>query len=99
MRKQSEGGLDGTVGDLGYPSVQVQGISGAVSASAGAYHSLVLAQDGTVWEWGDDYFNEKTSWPRPRQVAGLNGVIRIAACSRYSLALLNDGPVGVWGYD
>ena len=42
--------------------VQVRGLSGVVSASAGSSDSLAVLSDGTVWTWG-------TYQPEPTRVA------------------------------
>jgi uncharacterized repeat protein (TIGR01451 family) len=38
--------------------LQVAGLSGVVSISAGAVHSLAVKRDGTVWAWGGNYHGE-----------------------------------------
>lgn len=48
----SEGQLgDGTTTNRATP-VQVPGLTGVTAVAAGAIHSLVLRNDGTVWAWG-----------------------------------------------
>jgi alpha-tubulin suppressor-like RCC1 family protein len=77
------------------------GITGAVAA--GAYHTLALKADGTVWSWGynasgqlgDGSLVQRLS---PVQVSGLTDVVAIAAGSaNTSLALKRDGTVWGWG--
>jgi uncharacterized protein (TIGR03437 family) len=70
--------------------------SGRVIA-AGDSHSLALALDGTVWEWG----GPGALWPQslrlaPVQVGGLAGVVSVAGDGPLSLALKDDGTVWRW---
>ncbi len=61
--------------------------------AAGEAHSVAIAWDGTVWEWG----GSSLAPSRPHQVIGLSGATAVAASSNYSLALKNDGSVWQWG--
>lgn len=103
---------DNSFGQLGVgPSVQtygmlvqVSGLSGVVAIAAGYSYSLALANDGTVWGWGDDIFGQLGNGPYhggpvPAQVTSVTGVAAIAAGDAYALALKSDGTVWVWGYD
>lgn len=62
----------------------------AVAVVAGAYHSVVLKDDGTVAAWGRE--GGQATVP-----AGLVGVQAIAAGPFHTLALKNDGTVVAWG--
>ncbi|MDN4071386.1 S-layer homology domain-containing protein [Paenibacillus vini] len=73
----------------------------AISGRLG-YHSMALAEDGTVWTWGENDSGElgdgtKTLRNVPVQVQGLDQVAAIAAGGYYSLALKEDGTVWAWG--
>ncbi|TAJ78805.1 MAG: hypothetical protein EPO42_07300 [Gallionellaceae bacterium] len=55
---------------------QVPGLTGIISIAAGAYHSLAVKNDGTVWAWGDNTQGQlgdgsKTNRSSPVQVQGL----------------------------
>ena len=78
----------------------------------GAYHTLALKNDGTVWAWGgnasgqlgDGTIGGYTSKNTPVQVLDpsdptgyLTGVIAIAAGDEHSLALKGDGTIYAWG--
>lgn len=91
---------------------QVSGINNAVTVAAGYWHSLVLANDGTVWAFGGDpygqlgngtdsggvgTFQHTLDFPSPVKVSGLTGVTGIAAGIGFSLALKSDGTVWQWG--
>lgn len=67
------------------------GITNAVAISAGAFHNLVLRQDGTVVAFGDNAYGESTM---PQSATN---VVSVAAGSFFSLALRNDGTVIAWG--
>jgi uncharacterized protein (TIGR03437 family) len=75
----------------------------AVALAAGAYYSLGLDSDGTVWAWGDNTYGQfgnltLPSLAGPIKVSGLTGVfVAIAAGGAHSLALKSDGTVWAWG--
>jgi len=84
--------------------VQVSSLTGVIAIAAGAYHSLALKNDGTVWAWGYNNYGQLGNGSNifysnvPVQVSSLTGVIAVAAMgSSHSLALKNDGTVWAWG--
>jgi alpha-tubulin suppressor-like RCC1 family protein len=84
--------------------VQVKGLSSVKSISAGAYHSIALKNDGTVWAWGENLYGElgngtTTNSFLPVQVKDLTDVKSISAGAYHSIALKNDGTVWTWGYN
>ncbi len=80
-----------------------------VAISAGAYHTLALRSDGTVWTWGYNLsYNGELKDTDTRsvvynrnavQITQLSGIVAIAAGAYHSLALKNDGSVWAWGYN
>jgi alpha-tubulin suppressor-like RCC1 family protein len=96
-------GTSGTNSDRGIP-VQVKELSGVVSIGSGAYHSLAVKSDGTVWTWGHNNDGQLgdgviTDSSTPVQVIGLNSMVAVAGGENHSLALKSDGTVWVWGYN
>ena len=65
----------------------------AVGISAGAWHSLVLRDDGTLLTWGENY-DGQCDVP-----TNAFNVIGVAAGGYHSLALKRDGTVMGWGAD
>ncbi|MFH1282651.1 MAG: T9SS type A sorting domain-containing protein [bacterium] len=86
--------------------VHVIGLEGKkiVAVSAGDQHSFALADDGSVWMWGDNdayQLNNGTVYDKsiPEQIRGLKDktVIALSAGEDYALALADDGSVWGWG--
>ena len=75
------------------------GLSNAVAAAGGIYHSLVLNADGTVVAWGAGMNNTGASPSYGQAIvpAGLSNVVAVAAGFYHSLALKADGTVVAWG--
>jgi alpha-tubulin suppressor-like RCC1 family protein len=71
--------------------IKVQGLSNAISVSAGDQSVVVLKSDGTVVDWGGSY-------SKGGQVE-LTNVVSIAAGGNHSLALKRDGTVWAWGHN
>jgi alpha-tubulin suppressor-like RCC1 family protein len=72
--------------------------------AAGAYHSLFLRKDGTVWAWGQNVAGQlgtgstsSTPIPQPTQVNALPAIKALAAGIAHSLALDVSGNVWAWG--
>jgi large repetitive protein len=95
---------DGTTASASLP-VRVTtrtGLAGVTALAAGAEHSLALAEDGTVWAWGNNdhgQLGNGTTIPSnlPAAVPALARVAAIAAGAEHSLALAEDGTVWAWG--
>ena len=67
--------------------------------AAGGQHSLALASDGTVWEWGyQNGANTRATFAAPSQVRGLSQIVAVSGGSTHSLAVKGDGTVWAWGY-
>lgn len=70
--------------------------------SGGAYHSMTLKSNGSVWAWGLNEYTQlgdgtNTNSSTPIQVSGLSGVITIDGGWGHNLALKLDGTVWAWG--
>ncbi len=88
--------------------IQVLGAGGSgyltnVSAiSAGAFFSLALKKDGTVWAWGQNdngQLGDNTTTERdvPVQVLNISGASAIAAGGAHGLTLMADTSLRAWG--
>ncbi|HUI99887.1 MAG TPA: hypothetical protein VLY46_06600 [Usitatibacter sp.] len=72
------------------------------SISAGGWHSLALATDGTARAWGDDTAGALGSAralasTQPVPVTGISDVVAIATGDSHTVALKRDGTVWAWG--
>lgn len=85
----------------------VSTFTGNVAIASGAYHSLALRCDGTVWSWGRNNFGQlgdgttqdhSTANPVVNADGSpLSGIVAVSAGALYSLALRADGTVWAWG--
>src|SRR5207245_3268576 len=86
--------------------IQVSGLTAVTAIAAGEQNSMALKADGTVWDWGNNFYgqwgNGTTTTTGCRciettvQVSGLSGVNAIAAGDGRSIALEKDGTDGAW---
>jgi alpha-tubulin suppressor-like RCC1 family protein len=67
------------------------GLTNIVAIAAGAYHSLALKDDGTVYAWGWNSGGQSTPPP------GLTGGTAISGGYAFSVALKSDGTLVTWG--
>jgi regulator of chromosome condensation len=76
-------------------------------ATAGQHHSMLLAEDGSVYTWGrGDYgqlgHNAKQSCASPTRVAFFDSlkhkVVQVSCGGSHSLAVLENGDVYSWGF-
>jgi len=71
--------------------------------AVGAYHSIALRSNGTVWAWGHNDWGRLGNGTNiissdvPVPVSNLTGVTAVAASYGHSLALKSDGTVWAWG--
>jgi len=109
-------GINGQLGDGNFYSnfpygmatpVQVSGLTTVTAIAGGAFHSLALNSDGTVWAWGaghvgqlgdgNFYTTGNQGVATPVRVSALTTVTAIAGGQAHSLALNSDGTVWAWG--
>jgi alpha-tubulin suppressor-like RCC1 family protein len=102
-----------TLPDCSKAPLPVAGLSGVTAIAAGAFHSVALKSDGTVWFWGDNHHAQfdgsGLDHPAPVQVLQcstvngittcppLTGVTAIAAGAFHTVALKSNGTVFTWG--
>ena len=78
-------------------------ITGMVCAVRGA--TRILKSDGTVWGWGQNWFNQLgdgspgRAKKMPVQARGLSGIVSMATGSYHTLALDENGRVWACGYN
>ncbi len=83
-------------------------LTGIKTVAVGAYHSIALKNDGTVWSWGlgdngelgNGSINTSFTPIQVKDTAGtgfLTGITSIAAGFSHSMAVKNDGTVWAWG--
>lgn len=82
--------------------IQVDGIAGVKAIAGGGSHSCALAEDGTVWTWGDNRSGQlgtgdRTSRKTPLRVNGLDPAKAIDGGWAYTIVLQEDGTVWTWG--
>lgn len=89
-------------GALLWPLMAAPALAAQPAAAGGGTHSLVLAQDGTVWAWGSNLYGQLGLGTHqdaytPQAVADLGKVDAVAAGRKHSFALKGDGSLWAWG--
>ncbi|MDD5530134.1 MAG: FlgD immunoglobulin-like domain containing protein [bacterium] len=82
--------------------VQTSLLTSTIAISAGAFHSLTLKSDSTVWAFGLNNYGQlgdstTTERHQPVKTNLLTGVFTISGGFSHSLALKSDGTVWAWG--
>ncbi|ETR71995.1 MAG: hypothetical protein OMM_02059 [Candidatus Magnetoglobus multicellularis str. Araruama] len=83
-------------------------LTNIVSIAAGAFHSLALSNDGTIWAFGSNqegqggngglsHISIPAKVQHPENGMPLANIARIAAGTDHSLAIQNNGVVWAWG--
>ena len=110
---------DNTLGSFGHPDItggpytnkpkQIGRDHDWVNISAGAWHSLALKSDGTLWAWGENGAgcfgngqaggNPGADEVEPVQCSGKENSdwVSISASARFSVGLKSDGSLWSWG--
>jgi len=83
-------------------SIAGEGFSASPMIAGGAYHTVALKADGTVWAWGSNEHGQSgegtaTGVNPLGHVPVLSGVTSVAAGYVYNIALKQDGTVWTWG--
>jgi alpha-tubulin suppressor-like RCC1 family protein len=101
-------GLDGQLGNGSFTSsrtaIKVSGLPLTVDKVAtGAWHSLALDTDGTVWAWGNNSRGQlgdgtTNSHSTPARVSTLSNIVAISTKTHRNLALDTSGRVWAWGH-
>jgi len=68
--------------------------------AAGHWHVLALANDGTLWAWGQNnvgQLGDGTTTDREYPVMVMDNVVNIAAGGAHSMAVTSNGTLWTWG--
>jgi len=82
---------------------RVGGLTGVTAVGAGAYSSVALRSDGTVWTWGLNSSGQLGGGPAPGGERALpyqidlSGIVSVAVGESHMLAAKSDGTVWAWG--
>ncbi|MDP9074786.1 MAG: hypothetical protein M3N98_11545, partial [Actinomycetota bacterium] len=74
------------------------------AVSAGAYHSVAIGTDGTLWAWGlnaNGQVGDGTTTDRhaPVEIGGDTHWQSVAAGGSHTVAIKSDGTLWAWGYN
>ena len=97
-------GLGDPIGEYLKVPTPVGSATNWTAVAAGAYHSLGLRADGSLWAWGYNHYGQlglfigdTTDRHSPTQVPFAANCAAVAAGSYYSLGLLAGGTLWAWG--
>ncbi|WP_049818895.1 RCC1 domain-containing protein [Geotalea uraniireducens] len=100
---------DNSSGQLGDPKIgigtstpqQIGASADWVAIAAGAYHSLALKTDGSLWAWGSGWSGQlemaSDQSDTPLQIDSESRWVAIAAGYTHSVAIKSDGTLWAWG--
>ncbi|ARF18102.1 Ig-like domain-containing protein [Sporosarcina ureae] len=95
--------VTGQIGDGGYENkltpFLVKGVSNIRSVAAGDNHTIIVKDDGTVWQWGRNTSGILTSQTAPIQIQGMSDAVAIGGggyLDSFTLAVKSDGTVWQW---
>ena len=95
---------DGTTADSDVPvqATTATGLPPVIDIASGWAHMVVLAHDGTVWAWGDNFSGTlgdgtRISRATPAPVPGLRSIRQVECDYGFTLALQSNGTVWAWG--
>lgn len=97
------GSTDGTTPGFSPVPVQVPDLSGIVGVAGDSLTGFALANDGTVWSWGNNslgqlgYVTTAPASLTPNKVPGITGVTKVVATSLDTYVVKSDGTVWAWG--
>jgi alpha-tubulin suppressor-like RCC1 family protein len=82
--------------------VQIGALSTWVTISGGAYFSLAILSNGTLWSWGSNSYgqlglNTSTNYSSPVQVGALSSWSQVFPGFGHSVALQSNGTLWTWG--
>ncbi len=98
----------GQLGDGSVPDRRVREKCGftkkSMQIALGDGFVVALAQDGTIWTWGDNKgaLGHGASWSteksrKPAQIIGLTGIVQVQAAGHSAYALDDQGSLWCWG--
>lgn len=84
---------------------RLNALSGVSHIAAGAYFSLVVTNDNSLWVWGQNFSGQLANGNaggyvfdlNPAAIVGVNGIKSIAAGYGHVLVVQSSGKVVVWG--
>ena len=90
------------VGELASTPQEVPGLSAIRQLFAGAGHSLALAEDGSLWAWGQNLAGQlgdggQINQAAPQRLRAVQQIVLAAAGSSHTLALASNGAIWSWG--
>lgn len=95
-------GVDNTTTLLSMEPLRIGTDSDWKSVATGAYHTLAIKSDGSLWAWGNNSYGQlgdgtTDEHNAPTRVGSDNNWTRVIAGEWHSLALKSDGTLWSWG--